>query len=46
MLKYNHGISNLPEIRGIKEEEIFLLLDEMQTMLAILPDDLFELPLE
>jgi hypothetical protein len=44
MLKYNHDIW-LPEINGVSEEEIFFLLEEMQTMLAILPEDLFDIPL-
>lgn len=46
MLKYNHGMENMAEVENVKEEELFLLLEEMNTMLAILPNDLFDLPLE
>lgn len=44
MLKYNHGMA-LEQIDNVREEEIFYLLEEMQTMLAILPNELFDLPL-
>ena len=45
---YNHGMCGLEKINNISEDELFSLIDEMQTMLSIIgtTSKIFELKLE